>query len=1045
MMIPYQIYLLLLLSIPSLQGAVTSSADVTTTSEDTSRHGTTSTFEIPLESDVTQPNALSEVTVLEFTRGASSAQYKGSISPDKELKSVTACGRFYMKSFSGRDPFMQLRYSKWNSNDKFRLELWSDKVRTVLANTWRFLWPPEHLKPNYWFHLCLTYEAAGPQSRYRLYLNGKEVASLSFELTKEVVANEFYAGYSQNENRSMDAFITQVNLWDYVLTPDDIMSIANCTSDRQGNYVSWTNGYETRNVESTQQTLKSLCQKTIGVTYMWFPKVSDKEAFYLCDALGTHLPLPGTTEECYKIHNVSWEAWSSDKFFFAFITPLTDEGNEGVFYRNYDRQTVLHDTILWGSDEPNGDIYENCVMVSQYGYFDADCTGYQCATCKFEEPKELTFRGTCERELRNVFFLAQQTEGVGSLRFKGFDMYRIEKIDNTWTWSNAGTPIATMDQADINYPMGRRTWTLTGKVPVCGQQNGKRLISLSVCTNSEFTCDNALCIPHDARCDLKYDCLDQSDEHECNLVFFPSLRRLQQLELISAEQRRLGGQLPTIYRGYRSDLPPTPSNGEPAEVSLSLSISAMGVDTSKTQLYATYLLQLMWQDNRLTYRNLKTSISLNLIPSEIMSKIWIPVVGFVNTERNEHTTLDDESSMNIIRKTPMQEWNSSSSTEEALYSGLGNDLHLSRKYTTLFVCDFDLNLYPFDVQRCPIELRLLTALSDQLQFKREAVTATYTGPDYLIEYQVGELKLEFGNGSESEGDSGVVIQVTLGRRSGYAMLTIYIPSLILLIICYVTLFFRPEIFEASSSLPKTSYFKMVDIWLLFCIGVIFLIIIFHALVDASLSYPDSKDKWVATSSRLVNRTAEKWLHKRPERQKNYWRIFWDNYILSSSTAPTETDAVTESRKMNINRQRTKIRRRRNDGGINEKVDGKVSVKTVFLEDNDRKQQMNFQNLDGDSIDIDVVDLVEARLKDGKNFNGHESEQKISSQANFQKIDFSACAEAGLIKKNTKSGTGKKGKQGTTNTRSDRLILSSKIIILVLVGVFNLVYWGYILG
>lgn len=40
--------------------------------------------------------------------------------------------------------------------------------------------------------------------------------------------------------------------------------------------------------------------------------------------------------------------------------------------------------------------------------------------------------------------------------------------------------------------------------------------------------------------------------------------------------------------------------------------------------------------------------------------------------------------------------------------------------------------------------------------------------------------------------------------------------------------------QVSSSLPKTSYFKMVDVWLLFCIVMSFLIIIFHVVIDLSL-------------------------------------------------------------------------------------------------------------------------------------------------------------------------------------------------------------------
>lgn len=39
------------------------------------------------------------------------------------------------------------------------------------------------------------------------------------------------------------------------------------------------------------------------------------------------------------------------------------------------------------------------------------------------------------------------------------------------------------------------------------------------------------------------------------------------------------------------------------------------------------------------------------------------------------------------------------------------------------------------------------------------------------------------------------VRVELIRRYGYAMLNIYIPSFTLLIISYITLYFRPSIFE----------------------------------------------------------------------------------------------------------------------------------------------------------------------------------------------------------------------------------------------------------
>lgn len=55
--------------------------------------------------------------------------------------------------------------------------------------------------------------------------------------------------------------------------------------------------------------------------------------------------------------------------------------------------------------------------------------------------------------------------------------------------------------------------------------------------------------------------------------------------------------------------------------------------------------------------------------------------------------------------------------------------------------------------------------------------------------------------------------------------------------------------QVSASLPKTSYFKMVDIWLLFCIILIFLIILFHTVIDLHVDYGDSEGVSPKSSSK----------------------------------------------------------------------------------------------------------------------------------------------------------------------------------------------------
>ena len=76
--------------------------------------------------------------------------------------------------------------------------------------------------------------------------------------------------------------------------------------------------------------------------------------------------------------------------------------------------------------------------------------------------------------------------------------------------------------------------------------------------------------------------------------------------------------------------------------------------------------------------------------------------------------------------------------------------------------------------------------------------------------------------------------IVLKRRLMNAILTVYLPTLLILTIVYCTNFFKEFFFEAivtvnltsllvlttlfisvSGSLPQTAYVKMVDIWLIF--------------------------------------------------------------------------------------------------------------------------------------------------------------------------------------------------------------------------------------
>ena len=102
----------------------------------------------------------------------------------------------------------------------------------------------------------------------------------------------------------------------------------------------------------------------------------------------------------------------------------------------------------------------------------------------------------------------------------------------------------------------------------------------------------------------------------------------------------------------------------------------------------------------------------------------------------------------------------------------------------------------------------------------------------LTQYLITNWTLEYKNASNV--GAGIQMTLVLKRRILNAILTVYLPTILVLIIVYATNFFKDFFFEAivtvnltsllvlttlfisvSSSLPQTAYVKMVDVWLIF--------------------------------------------------------------------------------------------------------------------------------------------------------------------------------------------------------------------------------------
>lgn len=71
-----------------------------------------------------------------------------------------------------------------------------------------------------------------------------------------------------------------------------------------------------------------------------------------------------------------------------------------------------------------------------------------------------------------------------------------------------------------------------------------------------------------------------------------------------------------------------------------------------------------------------------------------------------------------------------------VFYGEKNSLSIKRKYRTVYTCNFNLILYPFDVQTCEMHLRITSASKDLLTFDQSNSSVVFIPNPLLLEYEV---------------------------------------------------------------------------------------------------------------------------------------------------------------------------------------------------------------------------------------------------------------------------------------------------------------------
>ncbi|KAG7175156.1 Glycine receptor subunit beta-like 2 [Homarus americanus] len=733
----------------------------------------------------------------------------------KPLDALSFCVRlrfYFLWEVSG---FLQVSNESTNpAVHTIQAEVNLNYIRVTLLKFRRYYFLKTRLRALTWHHLCVTYGDGVAVS----YLDGQEHDHHEFVLREPITGNKIKIG-AWNVYHSFSGQLSQLNIWSRALTAQEVAAVAECATDMEGDVISWKGPWTSvGDVSTSQESSDDLCQEAAGNDYFIFTDFTASSAFHVCEGLGGSLPTPQSKEEYETLLTaVDRYRGEGDKICKPFWVGITDDKEEGV-WTHMKYMTQLSPS--WAMDEPDGDKLENCAVAEgPLNLADTRCDDLQCVVCTVPRRPVWVLLGACERYRRNTHLVALQ-EKSGNVLFRGYSDYQIKQSEDKsewlwWDWRN-NQPVASLTNAVNGVPIGRQKWTL--RKSMCGEDVKKtRTFLLTPCSAGQFSCDDASCIPLFQRCDLKFDCRDKSDESGCQLVWFPPI--------------------------YRPDLPPVinsnTNSSEPLPVTLGVIIESADVDTPSMHMHVNLNVRTMPHVSKMYSPSFLPSLP-SRVPYDKMKEVWVPVVDFTNTKGIHITQTDHQATMVVNMQGKPSLGDDTQPEELEVYSGLENPISVRRKYSITFQCQFDLKMYPFDEQFCHMELTMLSASSRLLVFDASGTKAMYEGNPQLVEYFVGDVDLVFHNDRD----------FALLRRSGFIIMNVFIPSLLLLVISYLTLYFTPFNFQvrvlasltsllvmatlftqASASLPKTSYFKMVDVWLLSSIFFIFIIIVLHTVID----------------------------------------------------------------------------------------------------------------------------------------------------------------------------------------------------------------------
>eukprot|EP00794_Sanderia_malayensis_P020503 gene20503-22520_t len=302
--------------------------------------------------------------------------------------------------------------------------------------------------------------------------------------------------------------------------------------------------------------------------------------------------------------------------------------------------------------------------------------------------------------------------------------------------------------------------------------------------------------------------------------------------------------------------------GGPLELKVGLHFVKLDEISTKKQSYeADMYMWMLWKDIRLCHNETEDIV----ISGDPHKNIWRPDLYFENALKTDKSEITKYNYYIRIQK------------DGSIYSSL--------RASVVGKCPKNVMYFPFDSQHCEMFIQSYGYPKNKLNLKWHDPVPVSIKSRKLQQFQISRIKIEEDHITYTVGDfSRLKVHFYLERHLGYYIVQIYIPCHLVVMLSWLSFFMSPEdvgdriglgitclltlVFLMTSineSLPKVSYAKTIDFYLIGCFMYVLTVVIETVIAKQLSNKGDkkaNKKEWEEVASRRIC-TCEKRCEKKP--------------------------------------------------------------------------------------------------------------------------------------------------------------------------------------